>query len=113
MDWETLYCPHRHCRGYGKPFSQGYLVKNGTSRGRIGKTNGIFAPVSTGVHPRNRTAWTPQRLGVPLPAPARRLAGCGGQPAPWQMRRLALGLPFLACLLLTEVFSLLLYMCAV
>jgi transposase-like protein len=34
MDWETLYCPHRYCRGYGKPFSQGYLVKNGTSRGQ-------------------------------------------------------------------------------
>src|SRR5262245_64329607 len=34
MDWETLSCPHRHCRGYGKPFSQGYLVKNGTSRGQ-------------------------------------------------------------------------------
>jgi hypothetical protein len=34
MDWETLYCPHRHCRDYGKPFAQGYLVKNGTSRGQ-------------------------------------------------------------------------------
>src|SRR6516164_935999 len=34
MDWGTLYCPHRHCRGYGKPFSQGSLVKNGTSRGQ-------------------------------------------------------------------------------
>jgi len=34
MDGETLYCPNRHCRGYGKPFSQGYLVKNGTSRGQ-------------------------------------------------------------------------------
>ena len=34
MPWETLYCPHRHCRGYGKPFSPGYLVKNGTSRGQ-------------------------------------------------------------------------------
>jgi hypothetical protein len=34
MDWETLYCPHRHCRGYGNPFSQGYLVKNGTSHGQ-------------------------------------------------------------------------------
>jgi transposase-like protein len=34
MDWETLYCPHRHCRGYGKPFSQGYVVKTGTSRGQ-------------------------------------------------------------------------------
>jgi hypothetical protein len=33
MDWETLYCPHQHCRGFGKPFAQGYLVKNGTSRG--------------------------------------------------------------------------------
>src|SRR5438128_7641742 len=26
---------------------------------RIGKLNGIFAPVSPGVHPRNATAWTP------------------------------------------------------
>jgi len=34
MDWETLYCPHRHCHGYGKPFSQGSLAKNGTSRGQ-------------------------------------------------------------------------------
>ena len=28
MDWETLYCPKRHCHGYGKPFSQGYLLKS-------------------------------------------------------------------------------------
>jgi IS1 family transposase len=34
MDWETLYCPHHNCRGDGKPFSQGYVVKNGTSRGQ-------------------------------------------------------------------------------
>jgi transposase-like protein/IS1 family transposase len=34
MDWETLYCPNHYCRGYGIPFSQGYLVKNGTSRGQ-------------------------------------------------------------------------------
>ncbi len=34
MDWETLYCPNHHCRGYGKPFTQGYLVKDGTSRGQ-------------------------------------------------------------------------------
>jgi len=33
MDWETLCCPHRHCRGYGKPFSPGSLVKNGPRRG--------------------------------------------------------------------------------
>src|SRR5438105_14020053 len=80
---------------------------------RIGKSNGIFTSASTGAHPRNPAAWTPQRLCAPLPAPARRLAGCGGQPAPWRMRRLALGLPFLACLILARVFSLLLYICAV
>ena len=34
MNWETLYGPHRDCRSYGKPFSQGYVVKNGTSRGQ-------------------------------------------------------------------------------
>ena len=34
MDGETLYCPHRHCRGYGKPFAPGYVVRNGTSRGQ-------------------------------------------------------------------------------
>jgi len=34
MNWETLYGPHRDCRGYGKLFSQGYVVKNGTSRGQ-------------------------------------------------------------------------------
>jgi transposase-like protein len=34
MDWETLYCPHRHCRDDGKPCTQGYVVQNGTSRGQ-------------------------------------------------------------------------------
>jgi hypothetical protein len=34
IDWETLYGPHRHFRGYGKPCAQGYVVKNGTSRGQ-------------------------------------------------------------------------------
>lgn len=33
MDWETLYCPNRACRCYGMPFSQGLLVKNGSSNG--------------------------------------------------------------------------------
>lgn len=33
MDWETLYCPNRHCRCYGRPFAQGLLVKNGSSHG--------------------------------------------------------------------------------
>src|SRR6266542_4057061 len=33
MDWETLYCPNRHCRYYGLPFRQAMLVKNGSSHG--------------------------------------------------------------------------------
>jgi len=33
MDWESLYCPNRCCRYYGKPFAQGLLVKNGTGHG--------------------------------------------------------------------------------
>jgi len=33
MAWDTLSCPHRHCRGYGKPCAPGSLVKKGTSRG--------------------------------------------------------------------------------
>src|SRR5438093_13538246 len=38
---------------------------------RIGKLNGIFAPVFPGAHPRNPTAWTPHRLCIQLPAPTR------------------------------------------
>jgi IS1 family transposase/transposase-like protein len=34
MDWETLYCPNPFCRSYGRPFRQGLLVKNGTTRGQ-------------------------------------------------------------------------------
>lgn len=34
MDWESLYCPNRHCRYYGRPFLQGLLVKNGSSHGQ-------------------------------------------------------------------------------
>ncbi|WP_420825681.1 hypothetical protein [Thiocystis minor] len=34
MDWETLYCPNKHCRCYGLPFRQGQLVKNGSSHGQ-------------------------------------------------------------------------------
>jgi transposase-like protein len=33
LNWETLYCPHRDCRWYGKPFTAGRLVKNGNSCG--------------------------------------------------------------------------------
>jgi len=33
MDWESLYCPSRRCRYYGYPFSQGQLVRNGSSHG--------------------------------------------------------------------------------
>ena len=31
MNWETLYCPHRDCQWYGKPFTVERLVKNGNS----------------------------------------------------------------------------------
>jgi IS1 family transposase len=34
MDWDTLYCPNRDCSCYGRPFRQGLLVKNGTTRGQ-------------------------------------------------------------------------------
>jgi IS1 family transposase/transposase-like protein len=34
MNWETLYCPNRACRDYGRPFCQGLLVKNGSSHGK-------------------------------------------------------------------------------
>jgi len=34
MDWESLYCPNRHCRYYGRPFLQGQLVKHGSSHGQ-------------------------------------------------------------------------------
>jgi IS1 family transposase len=34
MDWETLYCPNRHCRYYGIPAPEGRLVKNGSTRGQ-------------------------------------------------------------------------------
>jgi IS1 family transposase len=34
MDWESLYCPNRGCRYYGRPFLQGHLVKNGSSHGQ-------------------------------------------------------------------------------
>jgi hypothetical protein len=32
MDWDTLYCPNRACRYYGKRFPQSLLVKNGAMR---------------------------------------------------------------------------------
>src|SRR5439155_3208735 len=69
-----------------------YFLTNLPSKGypihvmRIGKLNGIFAPVFPGAHPRNPTAWTPQRLYVPLPAPAGQRAGevWGASPGyPW------------------------------
>src|SRR5262245_18224215 len=33
MNWEKPFCPHRHCRGYGKLFTAGFLVKNSSNRG--------------------------------------------------------------------------------
>ena len=35
VNWETLYCPHRDCRDYGKPFAAGLWVKNGSSCGEL------------------------------------------------------------------------------
>ena len=34
MNWETLYCPNQVCDNYGIPFTEGKLVKNGTSHGQ-------------------------------------------------------------------------------
>ena len=34
MDWESLYCPNRRCRYYGRPFLQGLLVQHGRSHGQ-------------------------------------------------------------------------------
>ena len=34
MDWESLYCPNSRCRYYGIRFSQGLMVKNGSSHGQ-------------------------------------------------------------------------------
>ena len=34
MDWESLYCPNRRCRSYGRPFLQGLLVQQGRSHGQ-------------------------------------------------------------------------------
>src|SRR5262249_42288709 len=57
----------------------GRLVESKAHRdgnfGRIGKSNGIFALVSLGAHPRNPAAWTLHRLCLQLPAPAGQRAG--------------------------------------
>lgn len=34
MDWESLYCPNRNGKYYGKPWKSGLLVKYGSSRGQ-------------------------------------------------------------------------------
>lgn len=34
MNLETLYCPNRNCKYYGKPWHKSLLVKNGTTRGQ-------------------------------------------------------------------------------
>lgn len=34
MDWESLYCPNKCCRYCGRPFYQGYMVRNGSSHGQ-------------------------------------------------------------------------------
>jgi hypothetical protein len=35
MNWETLYCPNRHCACYGLPFDQGFLVQDGSGSGSV------------------------------------------------------------------------------
>src|SRR5215470_14177201 len=42
---------------------------------RIGKTNGILAPVAAGAPPRHPAAWTLHRLCIQLPALAGQRAG--------------------------------------
>ena len=59
------------------PFDEDALYENldWLAGARIGKSNGIFALVSLGAHPRNPAAWTLHRLGIQLPAPAGQRAG--------------------------------------
>src|SRR5438105_7477582 len=90
----TLATLEEAMQGLGWGAVAALYVVGGASALRIGKSNGIFAPVSVGAHPQNPTAWTPQRLGVPLPALASRLADLVGQHEPWRMQRVLLSLPF-------------------
>jgi IS1 family transposase/transposase-like protein len=54
MNWETLYCPNRHCRYYGIPFYEGQMVKNGSS---YGQQQGLCKACGSSVSVRYGTAY--------------------------------------------------------
>ncbi len=54
MDWETLYCPNRHCQYYGIPFYEGRMVKNGSSHGQ---KQGLCKACGSSVSVRYGTAY--------------------------------------------------------
>ena len=54
MNWETLYCPNRHCRHYGKAFKTGQMVKNGSS---CGQKQGLCKACGSSVSLRYGTAY--------------------------------------------------------
>jgi len=54
MNWETLYCPNRHCGYYGIPFYEGQMVKNGTSHGQ---KQGLCKACGSSVSVRYGTAY--------------------------------------------------------
>ena len=54
MNWETLYCPNRHCRYYGIPFYEGRMVKNGSS---YGQKQGLCQACGSSVSLRYGTAY--------------------------------------------------------
>lgn len=54
MNWETLYCPNRHCQYYGIPFDEGRIVKNGSSHGQ---KQGLCKACGSSVSVRYGTAY--------------------------------------------------------
>lgn len=54
MNWETLYCPDRHCQYYGIPFDEGQMVKNGSSHGQ---KQGLCKACGSSVSVRYGTAY--------------------------------------------------------
>ena len=61
MDRESLYCPNRRCRYYGRPFLQGQLVKQGSSHGQ---KHALCRACETSVSIRYGTAHIPANLVV-------------------------------------------------
>lgn len=54
MNWESLYCPNRHCQYYGIPFYEGRMVKNGAS---YGQKQGLCKACGSSVSLRYGTAY--------------------------------------------------------